>query len=61
MLPSGVTAAFTAEHPYAKVHDAKIQQDKDGVERYVVPYTRPDGTEGTATYTEAGVQLDDRK
>ena len=60
-LPAGVVAAFTAEHPYAKVHNASEKTSKDGVETYTVPYTRPDGTEGAATYSEAGVLLDDKK
>jgi hypothetical protein len=60
-LPSGVLAAFNAEHPYAKIHNSNVRTEKDGQESYVIPFTRPDGTEGSARYTEAGVLLDSGK
>jgi len=53
-IPAAVQGAFYSEHPYAKVnHPTKITND-DGTTSYQIPYTRPDGTTGTATYAEMG-------
>jgi hypothetical protein len=59
LVPDGVTAAFTAEHPYAKMDDPR-EKDQDNVKTYIVPYKLPDGSTGQATYTEAGVLIDGR-
>ncbi|MDP9175498.1 MAG: hypothetical protein M3O30_16775 [Planctomycetota bacterium] len=60
-LPDGVRAAFAAEHPYANINHPSMRTDPNGSATYIVPYTRPDTTEGTAVYTESGVLLDDKK
>jgi hypothetical protein len=60
-LPAGVRAAFIAEHPYATIDHAKVENNPGGQpEDYVIPYTRPDGTSGKATYTPAGSILEDK-
>lgn len=58
-VPSAVQGAFFAEHPYAKMdHPSKLTSDK-GVVSYEIPYVRPDGTKGKATYAETGdLQID---
>jgi hypothetical protein len=53
-MPQAVQAAFGSEHPYAKMDHPKKCTDKDGKTVYEVPYTRPDGTSGTAKYGAMG-------
>jgi hypothetical protein len=59
LVPNGVTAAFTAEHPYAEIKDPK-EKDQDDMKTYIIPYTLPDGSKGQAVYTEAGVLIGGR-
>ncbi len=59
-IPAGVNAAFTAEHPYAKMDHPTEKQHQNGPAAYVIPYTRPDGTRGEASYSPAGVLLEDK-
>jgi hypothetical protein len=56
-LPTAVVAAFTAEHPYDKIHDPRQITDSNGSTRYILPYTRPDGSEGSLTYAPTGESL----
>jgi hypothetical protein len=56
-LPTAIIAAFTAEHPYDKIHDPRQIDDSNGATRFLVPYTRPDGTEGSLTYAPTGEAL----
>jgi hypothetical protein len=53
-MPQAVQAAFGSEHPYAKVDHPKKITDHDGNTVYEIPYTRTDGTTGTARYGESG-------
>lgn len=56
-VPAGVQAAFDAEHPYAKMNSPSVRSDNS---TYVIPYTRPDGSTGQATYSPSGELLDDK-
>lgn len=56
-VPTAIVAAFTAEHPYDKIHDPREQSDANGADRYIIPYTRPDGSEGKLTYAPTGEVL----
>jgi len=56
-IPSAIVAAFAAEHPYDKIHDPREVSDSDGTTRYIIPYTRPDGSEGSLTYAPTGEVL----
>jgi hypothetical protein len=56
-LPEAIIAAFTAEHPYDKIHDPRQIDDSNGATRFTVPYTRPDGSEGSLTYAPTGEAL----
>lgn len=53
-VPAAVQAAFDTEHPYAQMNNPKKETDSDGSVSYEIPYTRPDGTKGTATYAQTG-------
>jgi hypothetical protein len=59
-LPSGVRAAFIAEHPYATIDHPTEKSNPNGPETYTVPYKRPDGTTGQAVYTPDGAVLEDK-
>ncbi|MGD1275752.1 MAG: hypothetical protein ABR964_00840 [Tepidisphaeraceae bacterium] len=59
-VPAGVQAAFDAEHPYAKMNHPSVRSNANGASDYVVPYTRPDGTTGQATYSSSGELLEDK-
>jgi len=50
-------AAFAAEHPYDKIHDPREVDDSNGATRYIIPYARPDGSEGSLTYAPTGEVL----
>jgi hypothetical protein len=53
-VPAAVQGAFYTEHPYAQMNNpARISND-DGSLSYKIPYTRPDGTKGSATYAQSG-------
>jgi hypothetical protein len=56
-IPDGVTAAFTAEHPNAKINDPR-EKDRNDDKTYIIPYTLSDGTKGLAVYSSQGVLLD---
>jgi hypothetical protein len=56
-IPTAIVAAFAAEHPYDKIHDPRQVDDSDGATRYIIPYTRPDGSEGSLTYAPTGEVL----
>lgn len=56
-VPTAIIAAFTAEHPYDKIHDPREITDANGSTRYVIPYIRPDGSEGRLTYAPTGESL----
>jgi hypothetical protein len=53
-VPQAVQAAFNSEHPYAEMNHPKTYSDKDGNTVYEIPYTRSDGTTGTAKYGSMG-------
>jgi hypothetical protein len=53
-VPAAVQGAFASEHPYAKMTEPKKVTDSDGVVTYVVPYTRADGSTGSASYSDMG-------
>jgi hypothetical protein len=59
-IPAAVTAAFSAEHPYATIDHPKELDMQDGSTRYEVPYQRPDGTKGEATYAPSGELIRDK-
>jgi len=59
-VPAGVQAAFDAEHPYAKMNHPSTRGDSNGASAYVIPYTRPDGSTGEATYSPSGELLEDK-
>jgi hypothetical protein len=58
-LPTAVQSAFSAEHPYAQMsmHVEQTRTDKGYV--YKIPFTRTDGSTGTATYTSYGELIKD--
>jgi len=56
-VPKAVEAAFDSEHPYAVMNHPKTYSDCDGKTVYEIPYTRPDGTTGTARYGPMGELL----
>jgi hypothetical protein len=56
-VPTAIIAAFTAEHPYDKIHDPRQITDANGATRFIIPYTRPDGSEGSLTYAPTGESL----
>jgi hypothetical protein len=56
-MPQAVQAAFGSEHPYAKVDHPKTYSDCDGKTVYEIPYSRADGTTGTARYGSSGELL----
>jgi hypothetical protein len=53
-VPQAVQAAFDSEHPYAEMNHPKTYSDCDGNTVYEIPYTRADGTKGTARYGPMG-------
>jgi hypothetical protein len=53
-IPAAVQGAFFSEHPYAQINDPAKVLNQDGSTSYRIPYTRPDGTKGTALYAEMG-------
>jgi hypothetical protein len=53
-VPQAVQAAFNSEHPYAEMNHPKTYSDCDGNTVYEIPYTRSDGTTGTAKYGAMG-------
>ena len=58
-VPTAVQSAFSAEHPYAQM-DKPIQQTQTNHGAiYKIPFTRTDGSTGTATYTSFGELLKD--
>ena len=58
-IPAAVQAAFDSEHPYAKMNNPTKVSNEDGSTSFKIPYTRPDGTTGTATYAQMGELLSD--
>jgi hypothetical protein len=58
-VPAAVQSAFSAEHPYAQMsmHVEQTQTNKGYV--YKIPFTRTDGSTGTATYTSSGELIKD--
>ena len=56
-VPTAIVAAFAAEHPYDKIHDPREVDDSNGATRYIIPYARPDGSEGSLTYAPTGEVL----
>jgi hypothetical protein len=60
-IPAGVQAAFASEHPYGTIQNPREISDNNGPTAYVIPYTRPDGTKGTVTYSPSGVLLSDKQ
>ena len=58
-IPAAVQGAFYSEHPYAKMNNPTQVTNDDGSTSYKIPYTRPDGTTGTATYAQMGELLSD--
>jgi hypothetical protein len=53
-VPQAVQAAFNSEHPYSEMNHPKTYSDNDGNTVYEIPYTRSDGTTGTAKYGSMG-------
>ncbi len=53
-VPAAVQGAFYTEHPYAQMNHPKEDTASDGSVSYIIPYTRPDGTKGQATYAQTG-------
>ncbi len=53
-VPAAVQAAFDTEHPYAQMNNPQRISNEDGSVSYQIPYTRPDGTKGSATYAPSG-------
>ena len=53
-IPVAVQGAFDSEHPYAQINNPTQVSNQDGSTSYKIPYTRPDGTKGTATYSQMG-------
>jgi hypothetical protein len=53
-VPKPVQAAFYSEHPYAEMNHPKTYTDSNGNTVYEIPYTRSDGTNGTARYGSMG-------
>jgi hypothetical protein len=59
-IPAAVQGAFDSEHPYAQINDPIRISNQDGSVSYQIPYTRPDGTKGTATYAPTGELQNDK-
>jgi hypothetical protein len=53
-VPAAVQGAFYTEHPYAQMNSPDRISNDDGSVSYKIPYTRPDGTKGSATYAQTG-------
>jgi hypothetical protein len=53
-VPAAVQGAFYTEHPYAQMNGTDRISNDDGSVSYKIPYTRPDGTKGSATYAQTG-------
>jgi hypothetical protein len=53
-IPAAVQGAFYTEHPYAQMNSPQKISNDDGSSSYKIPYTRPDGTKGSATYAATG-------
>jgi hypothetical protein len=53
-VPKEVQAAFDSEHPYAQMNHPKTYSDCNGDTVYEIPYTRQDGSTGTAKYGSMG-------
>jgi hypothetical protein len=53
-VPAAVQGAFYTEHPYAQMNGPDRVSNDDGSVSYKIPYTRPDGTKGSATYAQTG-------
>jgi PBP1b-binding outer membrane lipoprotein LpoB len=53
-VPAAVQGAFYTEHPYAQMNSPNRVSNDDGSVSYKIPYTRPDGTKGSATYAQTG-------
>ncbi|MGD0462484.1 MAG: hypothetical protein ABSB74_08350 [Tepidisphaeraceae bacterium] len=53
-VPAAVQGPFYTEHPYAQMNNPKRISNEDGSVSYQIPYTRPDGTKGSATYAPTG-------
>jgi uncharacterized lipoprotein len=60
-VPTAVVAAFKSEHPYAEMNHPKTYTDNNHNTVYEIPYTRPDGTTGTARYGAMGELLMDMR
>ena len=58
-VPVAVSAAFSTEHPYAKMTQAAERTQQGEADQYTVQYTRPDGSTGKATYSGSGALLND--
>jgi uncharacterized lipoprotein YajG len=59
-VPAAVQGAFYTEHPYAQMNHPRQETNIDGSVSYVIPYTRPDGTKGKATYAPTGEEQKDQ-
>lgn len=53
-VPKPVQAAFYSEHPYAQMNHPKTYSDCNGNTVFEIPYSRTDGTTGTAKYGSMG-------
>ena len=53
-VPRAVQAVFVSEHPYAEMNHPKTYSDCNGNTVYEIPYTRNDGSTGTAKYGSMG-------
>ena len=60
-VPAAVQGAFYSQHPYAQMSKPIQQTSADNDTIYTIPYTRTDGTKGTATYTSMGVLENDQQ
>jgi hypothetical protein len=58
-LPTAVQSAFSAEHPYAQMNMHVEQTKTNHGDTYKIPFTRTDGSTGTATYTSFGELIKD--
>ena len=60
-VPTAVQGAFTSQHPYAEMTKPIQQSTVDNQKIYTIPYTRTDGSKGTATYTSFGELKSDQQ
>jgi hypothetical protein len=53
-VPTAVQGAFYSQHPYAQVSGPIEETSENNQTIFAIPYTRSDGSMGTATYTSFG-------